>query len=93
MIRVLNDYDFDGIDLAWQFPPNKVKKDRGTFSAIWHKFKKVAGYGKFKDEHEQEHRDGFTIMVRDLKNQLRNKNKVLTLTVLPHINASSESLR
>ncbi|XP_001599305.1 chitinase-like protein Idgf4 [Nasonia vitripennis] len=86
--RLLQDYDFDGVDLAWQFPPVKVKKNRGTFGSLWHGIKKTFGYGKFKDEKEQEHRDGFTIMVRDLKTQLRAKNKALTLTVLPHINSS-----
>ncbi|KAL6261127.1 hypothetical protein P5V15_008656 [Pogonomyrmex californicus] len=86
--RLLNDYDFDGIDLAWQFPPVKPKKNRGTFSSIWHGIKKKLGYGKFKDEKEQEHRDGFTILVRDLKTQLRPRFKALTLTVLPHVNAS-----
>ncbi|XP_033221448.1 chitinase-like protein EN03 [Belonocnema kinseyi] len=86
--RLLSDYEFDGIDLAWQFPPVKVKKNRGTFSSIWHGIKKTFGYGKFKDEKEQEHRDGFTILARDLKTQLRNRNKALTLTVLPHINSS-----
>ncbi|CAK9826483.1 Chitinase-like protein Idgf4 [Anthophora retusa] len=86
--RLLNDYDFDGIDLAWQFPPVKVKKQRGTFGSIWHGLKKTLGYGKFKDEKEQEHRDGFTILTRDLKAQLRPRLKALTLTVLPHVNSS-----
>nr|AXY94709.1 chitinase-like protein IDGF [Habrobracon hebetor] len=88
VIRFLSEYDFDGIDLAWQFPPVKVKKNRGTFSSIWHGIKKTFGYGKFKDEKEEEHRNGFTNLVRDLKAQLRPRNKALTLTVLPHINAS-----
>ena len=86
--RLLSDYDFDGIDLAWQFPPVKVKKHRSTFGSLWHGVKKTFGYGKFKDDKEQEHRDGFTILVRDLKAQLRPKVKDLTVTVLPHVNSS-----
>ncbi|XP_076378568.1 imaginal disc growth factor 4 isoform X1 [Megalopta genalis] len=86
--RLLNDYDFDGIDLAWQFPPVKVKKQRSTLGSFWHGVKKTFGYGKFKDDKEQEHRDGFTILVRDLKAQLRPKFKALTITVLPHVNSS-----
>ncbi|PBC29668.1 Chitinase protein Idgf4 [Apis cerana cerana] len=86
--RLLNDYDFDGIDLAWQFPPAKVKKERGTFGSIWHGIKKTFGYGKFKDDKEVEHRDGFTILVRDLKAQLRSRLKDLTIGVLPHVNSS-----
>nr|XP_034185610.1 chitinase-like protein Idgf4 isoform X2 [Osmia lignaria] len=86
--RLFNDYDFDGIDLAWQFPPVKVKKQRGTFGSLWHGIKKTFGYGKFKDDKEDEHRDGFTILVRDLKAQLRPRMKALTIAVLPHINNS-----
>ncbi|XP_011138223.1 chitinase-like protein Idgf4 [Harpegnathos saltator] len=86
--RLLNDYDFDGIDLAWQFPPVRPKKQRSTLGSFWHGLKKKLGYGKFKDDKEQEHRDGFTILVRDLKSQLRPRLKALTVTVLPHVNAS-----
>ncbi|KAL0106418.1 hypothetical protein PUN28_016264 [Cardiocondyla obscurior] len=86
--RLLNDYDFDGIDLAWQFPPIRPKKQRSTLGSIWHGLKKKLGYGKFQDDKEQEHRDGFTILVRDLKSQLRPRHKALTITVLPHVNAS-----
>ncbi|XP_024893074.1 chitinase-like protein Idgf4 isoform X2 [Temnothorax curvispinosus] len=86
--RLLNDYDFDGIDLAWQFPPVKPKKQRSTLGSIWHGLKKKLGYGKFKDDKEQEHRDGFTILVRDLKSQLRPRFKALTITVLPHVNST-----
>ncbi|XP_076288904.1 imaginal disc growth factor 4 isoform X2 [Lasioglossum baleicum] len=88
VIRLLADYEFDGIDLAWQFPPVKVKKQRSTLGSFWHGVKKTFGYGKFKDEKEQEHRDGFTILVRDLKAQLRPKFKALTISVLPHVNSS-----
>lgn len=87
-IRLLNEYDFDGVDLAWQFPPVRVAKKRGTLGSIWHGIKSTFGYGKFKDEKEEEHRNGFTNLVRDLKPQLRPRNKALTLTVLPHVNAS-----
>ncbi|OAD57983.1 Chitinase-like protein Idgf4 [Eufriesea mexicana] len=86
--RLLNDYDFDGIDLAWQFPPAKVKKQRGVLGSVKHGFLKFFGYGKFKDDKEQEHRDGFTILVRDLKAQLRPRMKGLSVAVLPHVNSS-----
>ncbi|KAG8039870.1 hypothetical protein G9C98_000599 [Cotesia typhae] len=89
-VRLVTEYDFDGIDLAWEFPETKVKKQRSTFGNVWHNIKKAFGGGKFKDEHEEEHRNGFTNLVRDLKVQLRSRNKALTLTVLPHVNASSK---
>ncbi|XP_012252132.2 chitinase-like protein Idgf4 [Athalia rosae] len=86
--RLLNDYEFDGVDLAWQFPEVKVKKNRGAIGSFFHGVKNLFGYGKFKDTKEVEHRDGFTILVRDLKNRLRTRGKLLTLTVLPHVNSS-----
>uniref|UniRef100_A0ABD2W725 GH18 domain-containing protein n=1 Tax=Trichogramma kaykai TaxID=54128 RepID=A0ABD2W725_9HYME len=86
--RLLADYEFDGIDLAWQFPPAKVKKNRGTLGSFWHGLKKTFGYGQFKDDKEKEHMEGFTVLVKDLKSQLKTKNKALTLTVLPHVNSS-----
>lgn len=90
VVRLLNVYKFDGIDLAWQFPEVKVKKQRGTFGSLWHGIKKTFGYAKFKDDKETEHREGFTALVRDLKTQLRSEKKALTLTVLPHVNATGE---
>jgi chitinase len=86
--RLINEYDFDGIDLAWQFPPVKVVKKRNAVVSFWHGVKSVFGYGKFKDEKEEEHRNGFTNLVRDLKTQLAQRNKAVTITVLPHVNAS-----
>ncbi|KAF7987648.1 hypothetical protein HCN44_003511 [Aphidius gifuensis] len=85
---MLNEYDFDGVDLAWQFPPVKYAKKRNAFVSFWHKIKKTFGYGNFHDEKEEEHKTGFTNLVRDLKGQLRTKNKDLTITVLPHVNAT-----
>ncbi|KAG7212243.1 hypothetical protein KM043_012574 [Ampulex compressa] len=73
--RFLNDYDFDGVDLAWQFPPAGKKRPFGAAA--------------FEDDKELEHRDGFTILVRELKTQLQLKQKALTITVLPHVNSSA----
>ncbi|XP_034943964.1 chitinase-like protein Idgf4 [Chelonus insularis] len=87
VVRLLTEYEFDGVDLAWEFPQVKVKKNRSTWGKIWHTIKKPF-VSKFKDEKEEEHRNGFTNLVRDLKAQLRTRNKALTLTVLPHVNAS-----
>ena len=84
------DYDFDGIDLAWQFPAAKVKKDRGILGSIWHGIKNAVSYGNFKDKKAAEHRDGFTNLVRALRADLRLRLKDLTLTVLPHVNITGE---
>ena len=81
-------YEFDGIDLAWQFPAVKVKKNRSVFGSLWHGIKKAIGNGKFKDNKVLEHRAGFTQLVRDLRADMRFALKDLTLTVLPHVNVT-----
>jgi len=39
-VKMIKDYDFDGGDLAWQFPIIKEKKERSTLGSIWHSVKK-----------------------------------------------------
>ncbi|XP_063224307.1 chitinase-like protein EN03 [Bacillus rossius redtenbacheri] len=81
---------FDGLDLAWQFPETNVKKQRSTLGSIWHSIKQTLGYGRdYVDEKQAEHRSGFTALVRDLKAALRPDNLLLTVAVLPNVNAST----
>ncbi|GLH02841.1 Chitinase-like protein EN03 [Gryllus bimaculatus] len=81
--------DFDGLDLSWQLPEIYKKKDRGTFGSIWHGVKKTFGYAhSHKDEKADEHREGFTKLVQDLRKELRDDNLLLTATVLSNVNAS-----
>ncbi|XP_058444307.1 chitinase-like protein Idgf1, partial [Malaya genurostris] len=81
-------YDFDGIDLAWQFPQNKPKKIRSTTGKLWHGFKKVFSGDQVLDEKADEHREEFTALLRELKNAFRSDGYQLGLTVLPHVNAT-----
>lgn len=97
----LRKYSFDGLDLAYQFPHNKSKKssakkilDKGKKllknNPIANKFvpkksKKVGGSSKVLMQKQQ-----FTALVNRLKNTLRRDRLLLTLTVLPHVNTTSE---
>jgi len=86
---LLKTYDFDGLDLSWQFPPNKPKRIRSTIGSFWYSAKKLVGAaGKPLDEKADLHREGFTSLVRDLKNAFRVDNYVLSLTVLPNVNST-----
>lgn len=64
-----------------------------TFSilgSIWHGIKKTFGTTPVDDK-ESEHREGFTALVRELKQALSVKqNMQLAITVLPNVNASSK---
>jgi chitinase len=83
--KLAKDYDFDGVDLAWQFPVVKENKTRSTLGSIWHSIKKAVTIST-KDDHEKEHKEEFTALVRELGAALRGYNKILTLSMLPHTN-------
>uniref|UniRef100_A0A1B6GSI8 GH18 domain-containing protein n=1 Tax=Cuerna arida TaxID=1464854 RepID=A0A1B6GSI8_9HEMI len=86
-VRLVNEFNFDGLDLAWRFPMIKVSKNRSLIGSFWHKTKKVFGAHDYKDDRIDEHRDQFTALVRRLKDKLGSK--MLTITQLPNVNASS----
>ncbi len=87
-IVYLDRYNFDGIELAWQFPRIKPKKIRSTWGSIWHGIKKTFGTTPVDDK-ETEHREGFTALVRELRQALNVKpNRQLVVSVLPNVNAS-----
>lgn len=83
-------YGFDGLDLGWQFPLIRVKQ-RGTLGSFWHKVKKTFGYSKgSKDLQADEHRAGFTALVKQMKLALRPDGYLLTASVIPHTNYTSK---
>lgn len=86
---LIKTYDFDGIDLAWQFPPNKPKKIKGTLGSLWSGFKHSIGIGNNPvDEKADEHKEEFTALVREVKNAFRHDNYIVSLTVLPNVNST-----
>ncbi|CAD0194110.1 unnamed protein product [Chrysodeixis includens] len=87
-VLLAEQHGFDGIDLAWQFAKYKPKKIRSTWGSIWHGIKKTFGTTPV-DEKEAEHREGFTALVREMKQALNVKpNMQLAITVLPNVNSS-----
>lgn len=90
-VKLLNKYNFDGFDLAWQFPKTRIPIVRNVLSSFWQGLKKRLGYGKFHDKQEGLHRDGFTILIQMLEDELKPRNKTLSLSILPHVNASGNS--
>uniref|UniRef100_A0A904A3V2 GH18 domain-containing protein n=1 Tax=Anopheles quadriannulatus TaxID=34691 RepID=A0A904A3V2_ANOQN len=83
---LLKTYEFDGLDLAWQFPQTKPKRIRGWTGKVWHGFKKLFTGDSVLDPKADEHREEFTALVRDLKNAFLHDKFQLGYTQLPHVN-------
>lgn len=85
---LLKTYEFDGLDMAWQFPQTKPKRIRGWSGKLWHGFKKLFTGDSVLDPKAEEHKEEFTALVRDLKSAFLHEKFLLGLTVLPHVNES-----
>uniref|UniRef100_UPI0022EC4556 chitinase-like protein Idgf4 n=1 Tax=Anopheles cruzii TaxID=68878 RepID=UPI0022EC4556 len=85
---LLKTYDFDGLDLAWQFPQSKPKRVRGLSGKLWHGFKKLFTGDSILDPKAEEHREEFTALVRDLNNAFVHDKFRVGFTQLPHVNES-----
>ena len=81
-------YGFDGLDMAWQFPKNKPKKVHSGLGNFWKGFKKVFTGDTIVDENAEMHKEQFTALVRDLKNEFRPDNYLVSVTMLPNVNSS-----
>ncbi|XP_067628865.1 chitinase-like protein Idgf5 [Eurosta solidaginis] len=88
-LTLLKTYDFDGLDLAWQFPKNHRKLIENRFKKAWKAFKGWFVGQKPVDEKAEEHKSQFVSLVRELKDAFRSDGLDLTLTMLPHVDAST----
>ncbi|XP_075152628.1 chitinase-like protein Idgf3 [Haematobia irritans] len=85
---VLRTYNFDGLDLAFQFPRNKPRKVHSDVGQAWKSFKKLFTGDFVVDEKASEHKEEFSDLVKDLKAAFVPYNMILALTVLPNVNSS-----
>lgn len=86
---LIKTYEFDGLDLAWQFPEDRPVKIKSGLGSVWSSFKSSIGLSKGPiDEKADEHKEEFTALVRELKNAFRHDNYLVALTLNPHVNSS-----
>ncbi|KAF2900982.1 hypothetical protein ILUMI_05200 [Ignelater luminosus] len=81
-------YGFDGLDLAWQFPPNKPKKIRSTAGNIWSSVKHTFVDPSPVDEKAADHKQQFTAFIREFKTAFADDGLQLSLSVLPNVNST-----
>lgn len=86
----LKKYNFDGIDLAWQFPTVPPEIPRSKIGTVWNNIKKYFSSNKNMklDVKEKEHRDGFTNLISYMKPIFERYFLMFTITNLPNVNAS-----
>lgn len=89
---LLRSYNFDGLDLAFQFPRNKPRKVHSDLGMAWKSFKKFFTKDFVVDPQAADHKEQFTDLVTDIKTAFQPYDLMLTLTVLPNTNSSCKSL-
>lgn len=85
---IVKTYDFDGIDLAWEFPESKPKENLGKISKLFNSIKKKVLGPSIIDKKAEEHKQQFTALVRELKRTFASDNLQVSLSVLPNVNSS-----
>jgi GH18 family chitinase len=86
---LIKTHGFDGLDLAFEFPKIKIKKERSGIGSFFYSIKKAVGAaGNPVDAKSDEHKEEFTALVRELKNSFRHEGYLLTITINPNVNSS-----
>lgn len=86
---LVKSYNFDGLDLAWQFPADRPVKIKSGLGSLWSGFKNTIGLSKGPiDEKAAEHKEEYTALLRELKNAFRHDGYIVAITVSPHVNSS-----
>lgn len=89
VVTFLKNNNFDGLDLAFQFPKTKPKKKRSGIGSAWYSFKKTIGAaGKAVDPDSEAHKAQFTSLVEELKASFKSENLMLSVTVLPNVDSN-----
>lgn len=84
-------YEFDGLDLAWQFPADRPIKIKSGLKKFWANVKATVGITKGPiDEKAAEHKEQFSALVREMRQAFAPDHLIVSLTVNPNVNLASE---
>lgn len=83
---LISSYQFDGIDLAWQFPATPpAKAQTSGLGSLWAGVKAFVGSAPFVDEKVDEHNIGFIHLLREIKASFGPENLIVSVTVNPNV--------
>lgn len=83
---LITTYNFDGIDLAWQFPVKPpVKTQPSGLGSLWAGVKAFVGSAPFVDEKVDGHRTGFTDMLQEFQRSFGPENLIVSVTMNPNV--------
>uniref|UniRef100_A0A1I8M6Y6 GH18 domain-containing protein n=1 Tax=Musca domestica TaxID=7370 RepID=A0A1I8M6Y6_MUSDO len=94
VLGFLRNYQFDGLDLAYQLPEEKPILDESLLKRVFSAAKEKVSSNLDKNKvptkvvSVAERRMQFTQLIGDLKQAMRGSNLLLSLTVLPNVNSS-----
>uniref|UniRef100_A0A1A9WQR7 GH18 domain-containing protein n=1 Tax=Glossina brevipalpis TaxID=37001 RepID=A0A1A9WQR7_9MUSC len=84
---IVRAYDFDGVDLAWQFPKNPPNEKHSGFRKYFYKFINWFRKSPVIDENSEIHKEQFVSLLKELRQSLSSIGAMVTMTVLPHVSA------
>uniref|UniRef100_A0A1I8PU28 GH18 domain-containing protein n=1 Tax=Stomoxys calcitrans TaxID=35570 RepID=A0A1I8PU28_STOCA len=90
VLKVLNFYKFDGLDLAYQFP-NEIASKAPEDDAVgfWRGVRNLFGGKSEEKPKARQYKMEFSKLVESLSSHLKSEKRLLTLSVLPHVNPDS----
>lgn len=87
-VDILNKYNFDGLDLAYQLPRNEPQKHHSKLGVLWKKAKSVVTKESKGDKSTDRHKQQLSNLIYQLRTALKRSRHMLTLTVLPNVNST-----
>lgn len=86
IVKILKTYKFDGIDLAYQFPKERVEKPQNDPIKFWRGVRNALKSQEVQQPRGSKYKKPFSKLIMNLHDELKANNMLLSLSVLPNVN-------